>query len=111
MNFIDKSDSNLYHKVLKNLIQQGVTSPKLLANTLDISKELLDTIIQSLLKQGFLKLIDEGEFQKEASLKCKFCSFANECSENLPKIFFEISEKGKKMINLDKPRKNINNRG
>lgn len=98
---MDKSESNLYYKVLKNLTQQGVTSPKYLAKILDISEELMDTVIQSLLNQGFLKIIDEREFQKEASLQCKFCSFANECSENLPKIFFEISEKGKKMINLN----------
>jgi len=96
---MDKSESNLYYKVLKNLTRQGVTSPKYLAKILDISEVLMDTVIQSLLKQGFLKIIDEGEFQKEASLQCKFCPFVKECSENLPKIFFEISEKGKRMIN------------
>ncbi len=87
--------SNLFYKVLKNIIDRGVNSKHFLALSLEISEELLDIVLESLLEKGYLKLIDEKEFKKEASLHCKFCPFANTCTENLPTVFYELSEKGK----------------
>ena len=95
---MSKAESNLYLKVLKTTSDHGVNSFHYIARSLDISEELLDMVIQSLLEKGYLKYIDEKEFKKEASYRCKFCPFVKECSENLPSVFYEISQKGKEIL-------------
>jgi len=97
---MSKTDTNLSYKVLKTISEQGVNSFNYLAKSLDVTEELLDFVMESLIEKGYMKYIDESEFQKEAAFKCRFCPFAMECSDKIPHIFYEISQKGKEMINL-----------
>ncbi|MFW9990337.1 MAG: hypothetical protein ACFFC3_16975, partial [Candidatus Odinarchaeota archaeon] len=71
---------------------------KHIAKSLDVSEELLKITIQSLLEKGYLRFHDDKKFYKEASLSCKFCPFSKECSERIPTIFYELSQKGKNKI-------------
>ena len=95
---MNKSSPNLFYKILKEIKDNEVNSLRIIAKTLGITEELLKIIIQSLLEKGYLSIIDNKEFFKEASFACKFCPFANEYSERLPSIFYELSEKGKNMV-------------
>lgn len=100
---MNKKNSNLYIKVIRKIIEKGVSSPHFIAQSLEISEELLNVVINSLLEKGYLNYIDDKEFKKEASFHCKFCPYAKDCSENLPSVFYELSEKGKNIT------KNYNN--
>lgn len=95
---MNKSSPNLFYKILKEIKDNEVSSIRITAKTLDITEELLKISIQSLLEKGYLSIIDDKEFFKEASFSCKFCPFVNECSERLPSIFYELSKKGKNTL-------------
>ena len=99
---MNKADSNLYYKILKIIKDNGVNSFKNIAKTLEISEELLKIIVQSLTKKGYINKIDEMKVQNINTFTCKFCSFANECSERVPKIFYQISLNGKKILEIKK---------
>jgi predicted ArsR family transcriptional regulator len=91
-------EANLYFRILNIINKTGVNSFKHIAKSLDVSEELLKLAIQSLIEKGYLTFHDESNFYKEASLSCKFCPFSKECSERVPTIFYELSQKGKNKI-------------
>jgi hypothetical protein len=49
-------------------------------------------------------LINDKDIQKEANFACKFCPFANECSDSdrIPAIFYELTNKGKSILKNNK---------
>lgn len=105
---MDKSKSNLYYKILKIIQKCGVSSFRQIAKTLDFPEKIIRIIIQSLEERGYFTMINQNEYQKEIPLACKFCPFANECrnSKRLPTIFYELSLKGKNILNNYKIRHN-----
>jgi hypothetical protein len=84
------------------MIQEcGVDSFSHIAKKLDLSEELVKIIIQSLVEKSYLREIDDSVYQNEDHYSCKFCPFANGCnnSDRLPSVFYELSNKGKKILN------------
>jgi DNA-binding Lrp family transcriptional regulator len=91
---MDELEPNLYFKILSIIKNTGVSSFRHIAKSIDVSEELVKIIIQSLLEKGYLTLHDNKIFHEEASFACKFCPFSKECSERIPTIFYELSQKG-----------------
>ncbi|MHA1689923.1 MAG: hypothetical protein ACTSUN_11415 [Promethearchaeota archaeon] len=89
---------NFFYKILTNISESKVCSISGIARDFGVTKEFIAMIINSLVDKGFLKIINENEYKKEPSFACKFCPFANECSERLSKIFYELSKNGKKVL-------------
>lgn len=104
-----KDQKNLNYKILKLIQDSGVNSPKDLANQLDISEKLFMIIIQSLTEKGYLRLVDENQIPGDLSFSCKFCPYANECGKShmISKVFYELSQKGKNILNNYEMREDI----
>ena len=98
---MNKKPSNLFFKVLKLIQKYGVLNLKTITKEIQISEEMVLSIIESLEKLGYLNHINEGDYNMDKLLACKFCPFANECgkSERLQSRFYELSQKGK--ISID----------
>ena len=96
-----KSTSNLYYKTLKLIQNSGVNNFRDMAKELGVSEYLFKIIINSLEEKEYLRMVNENEFKTGFSLGCKFCPFANDCRKNerIPSLYYEISEKGKKILN------------
>jgi Tol biopolymer transport system component len=89
------------------MIQEcGVNNFRQMGKKLEISEDLIKIIIESLKEKGYLKAIEEVKYEEEMPFACKFCPFAHECSnsERMPTVFYELSQKGKNLLDNYKTR-------
>ncbi len=96
---IIKPESNLYYKILKELKISSVQNFRQMAKTLDCPEELIKIAINSLEQKGYLSLINDTDCQVNDSFTCHFCPFSNSCSERVPSLFYELTQKGQDIIN------------
>ena len=91
-------ESNFFLKFLKAISNMGVCNISNIAKKYNVTEEFIKIVIESLLEIGYMKEINDNDYITEKSFACKLCPFANECSERLPHVFYEISTKGKNKI-------------
>ena len=81
-------------KLLKEIKEQSGFSKSLISRNLNISLEMVEELINQLIRMDYLK---EIESSPDCEIPCGSCPYAKSCNVNLVKMY-QVSSKGNQLL-------------